>query len=66
MCSYVFKLNCVCCGIHVLFYFQVMFIDFVVYPLVEIWADLVNPDGQDMVNAITRNREYFAGKMPGR
>lgn len=44
---------------------QVMFIDFVVYPLVEIWADLVSPDGQDMLNAITANREHYASLMPG-
>jgi len=43
-----------------------MFIDFVVYPLVEIWADLVNPDGQEMLNAITGNREYYYSLVPGR
>ena len=43
-----------------------MFIDFVVYPLVEIWAELVSPHAQEMLSLLTQNREYYANLMPGR
>uniref|UniRef100_H2Y9V7 Phosphodiesterase n=1 Tax=Ciona savignyi TaxID=51511 RepID=H2Y9V7_CIOSA len=39
---------------------QVMFIDFVVHPLLETWADLVNPYAQEIINELSDNREYYA------
>nr|XP_018667621.1 cAMP-specific 3',5'-cyclic phosphodiesterase 4C isoform X2 [Ciona intestinalis] len=43
---------------------QVMFIDFVVHPLLETWADLVNPYAQDIINQLASNREYYASRLP--
>lgn len=43
-----------------------MFIDFVVHPLLETWADLVNPYAQGIINELGLNREYYASLVPGR
>nr|CAB3264738.1 cAMP-specific 3',5'-cyclic phosphodiesterase 4B-like [Phallusia mammillata] len=43
---------------------QVMFIDFVVHPLLETWADLVNPYAQEIMESLANNREYYANLMP--
>ena len=41
------------------FYLQVTFIDFIVYPLWETWAELVYPAGQLMLDNIGKTREYW-------
>jgi len=38
---------------------QVVFIDFVVHPLWETWADLVYPDAQEIMENLETNREYY-------
>ncbi|XP_076814604.1 3',5'-cyclic-AMP phosphodiesterase 4C-like isoform X4 [Clavelina lepadiformis] len=43
---------------------QVMFIDFVVHPLFETWADLVNPCAQEVINELATNREYYSSLVP--
>ena len=42
---------------------QVGFIDFVVRPVWETWADLVNPDAQDILDTLERNRQYYQSKL---
>ena len=44
---------------------QVGFIDYVVHPLWEAWADLVHPDAQELLDALEDNREYYHSMMPG-
>lgn len=41
------------------FILQVTFIDFIVDPLWETWAELVYPDGQLMLDNISKTREYW-------
>ena len=41
------------------FYPQVGFIDYVVHPLWEVWAELVFPDAQDMLALLEKNRKVF-------
>ncbi|XP_039575025.1 cAMP-specific 3',5'-cyclic phosphodiesterase 4D-like, partial [Passer montanus] len=41
---------------------QVGFIDFVVQPLWEAWAELVHPDAREMLRALRRNRDWFRGR----
>ncbi|XP_077643787.1 3',5'-cyclic-AMP phosphodiesterase 4A [Lonchura striata] len=43
---------------------QVGFIDFVVQPLWEAWAELVHPDGREMLRALHENREWFRLRAP--
>ncbi|XP_037326042.1 cAMP-specific 3',5'-cyclic phosphodiesterase 4D-like isoform X5 [Pungitius pungitius] len=38
---------------------QVGFIDYVVHPLWETWADLVHPDAQDILDTLEDNREWY-------
>ncbi|KAJ7993321.1 hypothetical protein DPEC_G00271210 [Dallia pectoralis] len=38
---------------------QVGFIDFIVHPLWETWADLVHPDAQDILDTLEDNREWY-------
>ncbi|NWR40737.1 PDE4D phosphodiesterase, partial [Tachuris rubrigastra] len=38
---------------------QVGFIDYVVQPLWETWADLVHPDAREMLETLEENREWF-------
>ena len=42
---------------------QVGFIDFVVRPVWETWADLVNPDAQDILDTIEGNKQYYLSKL---
>ena len=37
---------------------QVGFIDYIVHPLWETWADLVHPDAQDILDALEDNRDW--------
>ncbi|XP_065069739.1 3',5'-cyclic-AMP phosphodiesterase 4C-like isoform X3 [Rhopilema esculentum] len=38
---------------------QVVFIDYVVHPLWETWADLVYPDAQELLDNLNRNRDWY-------
>ena len=35
------------------------FIDYIVHPLWETWADLVHPDAQDILETLEENREWY-------
>ncbi|XP_075869381.1 3',5'-cyclic-AMP phosphodiesterase 4C-like [Nelusetta ayraudi] len=43
---------------------QVGFIDYIVHPLWETWADLVHPDAQEMLDTLEENREWNLNTMP--
>ncbi|KAG7277528.1 hypothetical protein CRUP_030690 [Coryphaenoides rupestris] len=43
---------------------QVGFIDYVVHPLWETWADLVHPDAQDILDTLEDNRDYYQSMIP--
>ncbi|XP_032885983.1 cAMP-specific 3',5'-cyclic phosphodiesterase 4D-like isoform X1 [Amblyraja radiata] len=43
---------------------QVGFIDYIVHPLWETWADLVHPDAQDMLDILEDNREWYQSTIP--
>uniref|UniRef100_A0A3B3CZS7 Phosphodiesterase n=1 Tax=Oryzias melastigma TaxID=30732 RepID=A0A3B3CZS7_ORYME len=43
---------------------QVGFIDYVVHPLWETWADLVHPDAQDILETLEDNREWYQSMIP--
>ena len=38
---------------------QIGFIDFIVHPLWESWADLVAPDAQNILDTLERNRSWY-------
>lgn len=40
------------------------FIDYIVHPLWETWADLVHPDAQRILENLEDNREWFASQLP--
>lgn len=41
---------------------QVGFIDYIVHPLWETWADLVHPDAQEILDTLEENRDWYQGK----
>ncbi|XP_056592712.1 cAMP-specific 3',5'-cyclic phosphodiesterase 4D-like isoform X2 [Triplophysa dalaica] len=43
---------------------QVGFIDYIVHPLWETWADLVHPDAQDILDTLEENREWYQSTLP--
>ncbi|XP_055731387.1 cAMP-specific 3',5'-cyclic phosphodiesterase 4D-like isoform X2 [Salvelinus fontinalis] len=43
---------------------QVGFIDYIVHPLWETWADLVHPDAQDILDTLEDNREWYQSIIP--
>ena len=43
---------------------QVGFIDFIVHPLWETWADLVYPDAQEILDTLEENREWYQSQIP--
>uniref|UniRef100_UPI00398F7442 3',5'-cyclic-AMP phosphodiesterase 4D isoform X3 n=1 Tax=Pristiophorus japonicus TaxID=55135 RepID=UPI00398F7442 len=43
---------------------QVGFIDYIVHPLWETWADLVHPDAQGMLDTLEDNREWYQSTIP--
>ena len=45
-------------------YLQVGFIDYIVHPLWETWADLVYPDAQDIIEQVEENRDWFQSMIP--
>ena len=40
------------------------FIDFIVHPLWETWADLVYPDAQQILDTLEENREWYQSQIP--
>ena len=48
----------------IFFYFQVGFIDYIVHPLWETWADLVYPDSQDILETLEANRDWYHSMIP--
>ena len=44
--------------------YQVGFIDYIVHPLWETWADLVQPDAQDILDALEENRDWYQSQIP--
>lgn len=40
------------------------FIDYIVHPLWETWADLVHPDCQDILDTLEDNRDWFQNMIP--
>ncbi|NWS72274.1 PDE4B phosphodiesterase, partial [Crotophaga sulcirostris] len=49
----------VCCCVS-----QVGFIDYIVHPLWETWADLVQPDAQDILDTLEDNRNWYQSMIP--
>ncbi len=43
---------------------QVGFIDYIVHPLWETWADLVHPDAQKILRNLRRNRKWYVSQLP--
>ncbi|XP_046374224.1 cAMP-specific 3',5'-cyclic phosphodiesterase 4C-like isoform X4 [Haliotis rufescens] len=43
---------------------QVGFIDYIVHPLWETWADLVFPDAQDILDTLEDNRDWYQTMIP--
>uniref|UniRef100_A0A8C9V9I2 Phosphodiesterase n=1 Tax=Scleropages formosus TaxID=113540 RepID=A0A8C9V9I2_SCLFO len=43
---------------------QVGFIDYIVHPLWETWADLVHPDAQEILDMLEDNREWYQSMIP--
>uniref|UniRef100_A0A671P9I1 Phosphodiesterase n=1 Tax=Sinocyclocheilus anshuiensis TaxID=1608454 RepID=A0A671P9I1_9TELE len=43
---------------------QVGFIDYIVHPLWETWADLVHPDAQEILDTLEDNREWYQSLIP--
>lgn len=46
------------------FSLQVGFIDYIVHPLWETWADLVHPDAQDILDNLEDNRNWYQSMVP--
>ncbi len=46
------------------FVFQVGFIDYIVHPLWETWADLVHPGAQDILDTLEDNRDWYQSQIP--
>jgi len=44
--------------------FQVGFIDYIVHPLWETWADLVHPEAQDILDTLEDNRNWYQSMIP--
>ena len=47
-----------------MFSLQVGFIDYIVHPLWETWADLVQPDAQDILDTLEENRDWYQSQIP--
>lgn len=43
---------------------KVGFIDYIVHPLWETWADLVHPDAQDILDTLEDNRNWYQSMIP--
>ena len=44
--------------------FQVGFIDYIVHPLWETWADLVYPDASEILDTLEDNRDWYHSMIP--
>ncbi len=42
---------------------QVGFIDYIVHPLWETWADLVHPDAQEIIVNLEMNRDFYQAQI---
>ena len=42
---------------------QIGFIDFIVHPLWETWADLVFPDAQEILDNLEENRDWYSSQI---
>ena len=47
-----------------IYIFQVGFIDYIVHPLWETWADLVYPDSQQILETLEANRDWYSSMIP--
>lgn len=54
--------TCVYINLESLVCVEVSFIDYVVHPLWETWAELVFPDGQQILDSLESNREWYASR----
>jgi cAMP-specific phosphodiesterase 4 len=45
-------------------FFQVGFIDYILHPMWETWADLVYPDAQEILDQVEENRDWFQSMIP--
>lgn len=52
------------CSDKVLIILQVGFIEYIVHPLWETWADLVHPDAQDILDTLEENRNWYHSMIP--
>ena len=43
---------------------KVGFIDYIVHPLWETWADLVHPGAQDILDTLEDNRDWYQSQIP--
>jgi cAMP-specific phosphodiesterase 4 len=43
---------------------QVGFIDYIVHPLFETWAELVYPDAQEILDQLEDNRQWYLSRIP--
>ena len=43
---------------------QVGFIDYILHPLWETWADLVHPDALDILDTLEENRDWYQSQIP--
>ncbi|XP_052255077.1 cAMP-specific 3',5'-cyclic phosphodiesterase 4C-like isoform X1 [Dreissena polymorpha] len=43
---------------------QVGFIDYILHPLWETWADLVYPDAQEILDQVEENRDFYQSMIP--
>uniref|UniRef100_A0AC35U6D6 Phosphodiesterase n=1 Tax=Rhabditophanes sp. KR3021 TaxID=114890 RepID=A0AC35U6D6_9BILA len=43
---------------------QIGFIDYIVHPLFETWAELVQPDAQDILDQLEENRQWYLSRIP--
>lgn len=43
---------------------QVGFIDYILHPLWETWADLVHPDAQAILDTLEENRDWYQSQIP--
>jgi cAMP-specific phosphodiesterase 4 len=43
---------------------QFGFIDYIVHPLWETWADLVHPDAQEILDTLEENRDWYHSMIP--
>jgi len=45
-------------------FMQVGFIDYIVHPLWETWAELVYPDCDDVISIMEYNRDFYSNSIP--